>query len=76
MPPINTRVLEDGIAEMSKLGYDLSYISARIHQHAPPVHNSTILSWLNGTTQPTENQITYIADVVRISSDDLLNPNR
>lgn len=76
MPPINTRVLKDGVDEMAKIGYDLSYISARIDQHAPPVHNNTILSWLNGTSQPTDNQISYIASVVRISSRDLLDLRR
>lgn len=76
MPPINARVLKEGLDEMAKIGYDLSYISARIDQHAPPVHNSTIKGWLNGTIQPTDDQISYIESIVRISGDDLLDLGR
>ncbi|ODT79869.1 hypothetical protein ABS71_00890 [bacterium SCN 62-11] len=71
MPPINTRVLKQGLEEMAKLGYPLSYISARLDQHVPPVEDHTVEAWVNGTLYPTSEQIIYIASIVRVSSADL-----
>lgn len=72
MPKINTKVLRKALAELKKLGYSLSYFSARVDQHAPPVEDNTVRGWLDGTIEPTDHQILYIASVGRVSTEELL----
>ena len=61
---LKPHALAKAVATMKEKGYDIAYISARLHQNCPPVFDKTVKGWLEGTSHPSREQCSYLPSIL------------
>lgn len=65
--------LARAVAKMEEKGYDVGYISTRLHQHVPPVYDKTVKAWIDGTSHPTREQCMYLPSILHTTNEELFD---